>query len=167
MSTSPSTPSFFSTLAAAPSAWKGESILEDPGTGQPETSASAARISPVLRGSFLRLDYTWAYQGSPEEGTMLIGHDPDAALYTLHWGDTWHMSRKIMLCEGKEDPASQGQRLTTRGTWSADGETWGWKIELTLTPGPPETLLHIVMHNLTPSGVGSLAVTGKYTAYLP
>lgn len=165
------TTTFYDLLRAAPSAWKGESILQDPTTGQPEVSQASARFTPMLRGSFLRLDYTWAYQGSPEEGSMWIGHDPDTGLYALHWADTWHMSRKIMVCEGREEPG--GQKLVVRGTWTADGdgdrppETWGWRIEISLQSGGPETKLEILMYNVSPAGVGELAVTTSLKAYAP
>lgn len=62
--------------------WRGSSTLQDPHTGQPDESASAATVTPVLGGRFVRVDYTWSYQGAPQEGSLLIGFDRQAAALT-------------------------------------------------------------------------------------
>ena len=35
--------------------------------------SSTATVTPVLGGRFIRVDYTWGYQGRPQEGSLLVG----------------------------------------------------------------------------------------------
>ncbi len=44
-------------LAACAGAWRGTSILHDPIAGKPEESPSDLTVTPVLGGTFIRLDY--------------------------------------------------------------------------------------------------------------
>src|SRR3954464_6770133 len=83
-------------LTAAAGQWLGTNTLQDPNTGKPEESPSTVTVTPVLGGRFVRLDYTWGYQGNPQEGSLLVGFDPKTAEVSGHWIDTWHMGRKGM-----------------------------------------------------------------------
>lgn len=67
-------------------------------------SPSTAVITPLLGGRFARLDYTWSYRGSPQEGSLLVGYRPDAEVVTAHCIDTWHMGHEVMACIVKKYP---------------------------------------------------------------
>ena len=62
-------------LAALAGNWSGTNTLQDPNTGKPEESPSTVTVTPILGGRFVRLDYTWGYQGTPQEGSLLVGFD--------------------------------------------------------------------------------------------
>src|SRR4051794_39742749 len=79
---------------------RGSNPLQDPNTGEPEESPSTVTVTPVLDGRFVRLDYTWGDRGKPQEGSLLIGFDPQSGEASGHWIDTLHMGRKAMNCLG-------------------------------------------------------------------
>lgn len=141
-------------LAACAGRWHGTSTLQDPMMGIAEESQSAMEVTPVLGGRFVRVDYTWAYQGAPQEGSILVGFDGAAS---GHWIDSWHMGKKVMACTG---PAPRGGTLHLTGSYAAPtGPDWGWRIDL--TPGPDS--LRLWMANVSPEGEESPAVEAVYT----
>lgn len=145
-------------LADRAGKWSGTNRLHDPNTNAPEDSASTAVVTPVLGGRFLRMDYTWAYRGEPQEGSLLIGGDTKGGMVTAHWIDTWHMSDKVLECEGV---AGEGNGISVRGSWAAPpGPDWGWRINI--LPGEGK-VLRVVMFNVTPDGQEGLAVEASYT----
>jgi hypothetical protein len=60
-------------LAARAGNWRGTNRLNDPHTRAAEESPATASVTPVLGGRFIRFNYTWGYQGSPQEGSLLFG----------------------------------------------------------------------------------------------
>jgi hypothetical protein len=107
----------------------------------------------------VRLDYTWVYQGQPQEGSLLVGFDPKAGVVSAHWIDTWHMGSAVMACSGK----SPGEAIALRGSNAAPpGPDWGWRIDL--TPGADS--IRMVMFNILPAELGGreeLAVEATYS----
>jgi Protein of unknown function (DUF1579) len=104
------------------------------------------------------LDYTWLYQGKPQEGSLLVGIDKEADTVTAHWIDTWHYSDKVMACFGVN---SNESTTTVRGTYPAPpGPDWGWRIDIT---PKDDNELHIVMYNVFPDGKEALAVEAIYS----
>jgi hypothetical protein len=113
------------TLAALAGNWSGTNTLQDPNTGKPEESPSTVAVTPLLGGRFVRLDYTWGYQGKPQEGSLLVGFEPKTGEVSGHWLDTWHMGRKVLACIRT---ASDGP-IAVRGSYAAPpGPDWGWWI---------------------------------------
>ena len=146
-------------LIACAGSWQGTNTLQDPHAGRPEESASTATVTPVLGGRFVRLDYTWGYQGKPQEGSILIGFDAKAETFTAHWIDSWHMGNKVMACTGSK---TDGPMLSVLGSWAAPpGPDWGWRTGITPEEGPS---LRIVMFNVWPEGDREdLACEASYT----
>ena len=144
-------------LAGCAGCWQGSSRLHDPHTGRPEDTASTAVLSPLLGGRFIRLDYTWSYQGTGQEGSILIGHQSDRGRATAHWIDSWHMANGVMACEGAVEPDGT---VAVHGSYAAPpGPDWGWRIAI--RPGDGSAL-QVVMHNVTPDGQEALAVEATY-----
>lgn len=134
--------------------WQGTNVLQDPHTNAPEESRGEAVVSSIVGGKFIRLDYTWAYQGKAQEGSMLLGYQAKANLVTAHWIDSWHMGDAVLTCQGKAEDT-----LSVLGSWSAgSGPDWGWRI--TLFPSQDE--LRMMMWNITPEGEETLAVEAHY-----
>ena len=145
-------------LAACAGEWRGTNRLHDPRTGRPEDSPSTARVTPVLHGWFVRFDYTWGYQGTPQEGSLLIGMDPKAGSATAQWIDTWHMGRAVMSCVGT---ARDGQAFSVRGSYAAPpGPDWGWRIDVDMSH---PRMLRLTMTNISPEGTETIAVEASLT----
>ena len=135
--------------------WRGSSKLQDPVQGGVDESESNLRVSKVLSGKFARLDYDWSYRGAPQEGSLLLGFEPESRTVTAHWIDSWHMGRGVMACTGE---LAEGRYLLT-GSYSVPGaEPWGWRIALEPRPGS----VRMVMYNITPQGEEFLAVEATY-----
>ena len=116
------------TLIARAGAWRGSNTLHDPVTGQPEESPSTLVVTPVLGGRFVRLDSTWSHQGTPQEGSLLIGFDPKSGAVSGHWVDSWHMGRLVLACRGVGSPDGV---IALRGSFAAPpGPEWGWRIDV-------------------------------------
>jgi hypothetical protein len=144
------------TLIVAAGTWHGTNVLQDPEMGlQPETTDSIARVTPVLDGRFVRIDYTWACQGAPQSGSMLIGHQKKAGVVTMHWIDTWHNGEKVMALEG----ASAREAIDVRGSYAVPSHPdWGWRIRLEASAGS----LAVHMWNVSPEGQEYPAVDARY-----
>ena len=140
-------------LTTASGTWHGSNTLQDPNTGKPEESFTTAMVTPVLGGRFVRVDYTWGYQGKPQEGSLLVGFDPTSGDVSGHWIDTWHMGRKGMACVGTTSDGT----ISVKGSYAAPpGPDWGWRIDITTEP------LRITHTNIDPDGREELAAEGDY-----
>ena len=87
-------------LIACAGSWRGTSTLQDPHAGVAAESPSTADVSPGPGG--VRLDYTWSYQGKPQQGSILFGIDAAAGAVTARWTDTWHTGNQPMACSGQK-----------------------------------------------------------------
>jgi len=120
-------------------------------------SPSLLSVKHVAKGKFLTFTYTWSHEDVSQEGVILLGYDAKQELATAAWVDSWHMSSKIMACEGAIDP--QGA-ISIRGSYEAlPGPDWGWRIAITPKSGKE---LQLVMYNISPEGVEDLAVQADY-----
>jgi Protein of unknown function (DUF1579) len=146
---------------AAAGSWQGPSTLQDPMNNIAEESASALTVTPVLGGRFVRLDYTWSYQGAPQEGSLLLGVHPKTAAASVHWIDSWHMGHVGMACTGRALEGAENT-LSVRGSYAAPpGPDWGWRIDLA---APEDGSLRLTMFNVWPEGGREeLAVAAIYT----
>lgn len=143
-------------LAECAGSWRGDNSLQDPMMNVADESPSTAAVAPVLGGWFVRMDYTWSYQGKPQEGSLLVGFDPEAGELSGHWIDSWHMSRKVMALAGT--PSGDGV-LRLAGSYAAPtGPDWGWRIELSPSPDA----LRMEMANISPEGEVYPAVEAVY-----
>jgi hypothetical protein len=120
-------------------------------------SLSRLSVQPVAKGKFITVTYTWSHENVAQEGVILLGYDAQQEVATAAWVDSWHMSSKVMACEGSID--AQGA-INIRGSYEAPpGPDWGWRIVITPKSGKE---LQFVMYNITPEGVEDLAVQADY-----
>lgn len=63
-------------------------------------SPSRLSVQPVANGKFLTFTYTWSQENIAQEGVILLGYDPQQKMATAAWVDSWHMSSKVMFCQG-------------------------------------------------------------------
>lgn len=146
-----------SPLLAMAGSWTGSNRLHDPFTRAPDDSPSLLVVVPMLQGRFVRLDYTWAYHGEPQEGSVLLGFEADAGTVTARWIDTWHVGDRDMTLTG---PGGAAGLLDLRGSYAAPpGPDWGWRLQVLTT----DDVICVIMHNVTPAGVEALAVEASYS----
>ncbi len=120
-------------------------------------SASELSVGRAARGKFLTLTYTWSHENVSQEGLLVLGHDQKQEVATAAWVDSWHMSSKIMSCQGT---INQQGVIDLRGSYEASpGSDWGWRIVIA---AHTENDLQIVMYNCSPEGVEELAVQADY-----
>ena len=144
----------FDKLTACAGSWTGTSTLQDPFSGQPLTSVSRLTVTPVLLGRFLRVSYTWEYQGEPQEGEMILNL-PDSGVVHSHWVDTWHMSEYGLICKGTADE----NEISLLGSYPAPpGPDWGWQTVIR----PSEGRLELAMFNIEPGAEREIAVEAVY-----
>ncbi|GAB4550796.1 MAG: hypothetical protein OHK0023_17160 [Anaerolineae bacterium] len=119
-------------------------------------SSSTMVIGLVAQGKFLTLQYTWADEGNPQDGMIVLGQEETTV--TAAWVDSWHMGDKMMICKGTSDTFGSVQ---VQGNYSVpDHPDWGWSIKL--TPNADDTFT-VQMHNIEPNGTPHLAVHVEYT----
>jgi hypothetical protein len=152
--------SVLSELLASAGAWAGTNTLQDPHTSGPDASHSTAEVVPLLEDRFARIDYTWSYRGKAQAGSLLVGYEEQSGEVTACWVDSWHLGRRMMLLQGREEGDSKVDVLGSYppGDGSPD---WGWRIAI--APRGREGL-RIVMHNIDPAGREYLAVEASYAA---
>lgn len=114
-------------------------------------------VTQVAQEKLVALHNRWAYEGSAQDGLLLVGQNPQSLALKGTWIDSWHMQHEMMALEGGLAPDG---RVTLRGSYAAPhGPDWGWQIEL--VPGPGDTF-RMVMHNISPTGGAYLAVEATY-----
>lgn len=145
-------------LASLVGRWRGTSRLLTPWTTPAEHHAdSTAVVDLVAGGRFATVAYTWAYEGKPCEGFLLVGRETKREVAHASWVDSWHQGDRPLTCEGTVDDAGV---VDVRGTYAAPtGPDWGWRIVL---DAPDDASFRIVMYNVTPEGEESLAFENAY-----
>jgi hypothetical protein len=137
-------------------AWKATDRLR----GDPSfegDSPSTATVTPMLGDQFVRIDYRWAQGTEPQDGVMLIGHEPASGIVTVAWMDTWHNGDRMMVCTGTASPDGG---IDVRGTYPAGpgSPDWGWRTVISLEAAG----WTMTMFNVTPDGDEALAVEAVY-----
>jgi len=127
---------------------------------------TAATVTPILGGRFVRIDYSWDHDdvldaGGPQHGSLLIGHEPDRepapGPATAIWVDSWHNDRTAMVCHGT---LLDNGGVDVFGTWGGDdgGPPWGWRTRIE----PADDGWSMRMWVVTPEGEESPAVEASY-----
>jgi hypothetical protein len=126
--------------------------------GQPaRESESTAVVAPIAGGRFVRIDYVWGERERPQDGSILFGRDRERGVVTALWVDSFHVSDKVMTCEG---PSASAGSLEVGGSYAAPpGPDWGWRT--VIETGEDDTL-RMVMYNVSPEGTEELAVEASY-----
>lgn len=119
----------------------------DPGILGDESPINA-KITPLLDGRFIKIEYHGSLSGSPMHGILTIGYNLVASRYEGCWIDTFHVGTTIMDLRGPKSAkliALQGEYFVPE-----DGSTWGWAIDIISVPESDG--LTITHYNITPSG---------------
>ena len=120
-------------------------------------SSSDLSVLQGAKGTFLTFNYSWVHENVPQEGMLVVGYDRIQNITTAAWIDSWHMSSKVMFCQGTIN--AQGI-INLRGSYEAPpGPDWGWRIMI-ITPS--DNILQLIMFNCSPEGLEELAVQADY-----
>ena len=144
-------------LSAMAGAWSGTNHLWL-GDGKPvRESESTGRVDFQLEDRVLSFRYTWSDHGVPQQGLLLVQHDPGTGVATAAWTDTWHMAHTFMHMDGRLELDG---RLDLLGSYAAPpGPDWGWRI--TIDPADRGTF-RLRMYNIAPGGPSEIAVDTSY-----
>lgn len=119
---------------------------------------AAATVAFAAQGQFLTLHYTWADEGRPQDGLLVLGYEAGQTALKAYWIDSWHMSDKFMFCTG---PLEAAGVVSVSGAYAAQpGPDWGWRI--VVEPQANDSW-RMVMYNITPEGQEVLAVEAHFT----
>ena len=133
--------------------WKGTNRLHVPWMAIPLLeSESTATVRTKMNGQFLAVEYTWSYEGEPQEGMLVLGCDSNSTAVQAVWTDSWHSKDVLMLCNGE---VSADGTISVLGHYAVpDNPDWGWRTELIQRPDS----FRYVMYNVTPDGEEQIAV---------
>lgn len=121
-------------------------------------SETTAKIELTARGTFLKIEYDWLFDGKTQEGLILIGDDKDSGLIKAFWIDSWHLSDKFMVSEGKID---KDEKISLKGFYTVpDHPDWGW---LTIFKPERADSFKIIMNNVSPENEETLAVEMEFS----
>ena len=138
--------------------WQGKNSLWLSPDEPVRESTTTLSLNPTINGKFIQVKYTWADEGKPQEGMLLIGYENERQLATAVWVDSWHMGEKYMFCQGV---IHENGSVDVRGQYQAPtGPDWGWRIVI---EPESENTLNLIMYNTTPKGEEALAVEAKYS----
>ena len=139
-------------LASMVGEWRGRYRLYlEPGqlTSESETAAS---ITPVLGGRFVRITYDWTVDDGLQLGEFLLAA-PGSERLTASWVDSWHNGDTIMFCRSDGDASVVGQ-------YGDEGEPWRWRTAFELRDGGAE--LAVTAWNISPGGEEAVATEARY-----
>jgi hypothetical protein len=137
--------------------WEGQNDLYFMPGDPVRKSDSAASVTLVAKGQFVKIEYDWAYESEPQDGLLLIGRENDDNGVKIVWVDSWHTGGRFMISEGT---ITEGGTISAHTSYSAPpGPDWGWRTVIE----SGDASFKIVMYNISPEGAEMLAVDATYT----
>ena len=133
--------------------WQGTNRLHTPWMPEPlRESDSTASVYSKMNDQFLTIEYSWSYEGEPQEGMLILGCDPRSDAVQAVWTDSWHSKDTLVLCNGsiREDGT-----VSVTGSYSVpDNPEWNWRTEII----PNDDSFRYAMFNISPKGEEEIAV---------
>jgi Protein of unknown function (DUF1579) len=150
-----------SNIASLIGRWKGTNHLWLSPSDSVNKSDTTMLVAQAAQGRFVTFQYTWAYEGAPQDGLLMVGVDPQPNAFQAIWIDSWHMQDKFMLCQGTVGDLGV---ISLKGYYpTPPGPDWGWQMDIVPQSGGT---FHLVMHNISPEGKVQLAVEAAYSRKL-
>lgn len=121
-------------------------------------SESLATIRHLGRKQLAEIEYSWAFDGKPQEGRIIVCQDPGSHAVKAVWFDSWHMRNDFMSFQGGVDPTGV---VALKGVYAAPpGPDWGWEI---LIEPALQGAFRLSMYNIPPGEGKELAVEANYS----
>lgn len=139
--------------------WRGSNILHTSWIVENPVDESETSCFVELKAGekFLKIEYDWIYENKKQDGLMLIGCENDSDEIRAFWIDSWHLSDKFMISEGKYTEDS----VSLKGFYKVPNHPdWGWRTDIIFSD---EDFFKFVMYNVSPEGEEMLAVESAYT----
>ena len=138
--------------------WRGTNRLHTPWMPEPlHESESKANVHSKMNDQFLTIEYSWSYQGEPQEGMLILGCDPKSDAVQAVWTDSWHSKNTLILCNGS---IGEDGTVSVTGSYSVpDNPDWGWRTEII----PNDDSFRYAMFNISPDGEEEIAVETEFT----
>ncbi len=138
--------------------WKGTNNLHLSWDPNPlKQSESGLTVSLKGKGQFVSFEYTWTFEGEPQEGIILMGSDPKTKAAQAVWTDSWHSRNTLMVSDGK---VNDDGSVDVKGSYKVEGHPdWGWRTLIV----PENETLKVIMYNVSPEGEEELAVETVFT----
>jgi hypothetical protein len=145
-------------LASLCGDWKGKNRLNLAWLPDPiRESDSKASVSLRSNRQCLEIAYTWAYEGEPHEGLIILCGNGRTDSMNAVWTDSWHSANVLMLCGGTVD---KNGRLNVMGHYGVpDHPDWGWRTEIIAN----DSSFKYFMFNISPEGIEEWAVESEFT----
>jgi len=132
-------------LAPFTGTWQGHNRMRFMPTDEYQESVSAATVA-VTAKDFVTIEYTWAHEGQPQNGLLLLGPgQEDGPGATAVWVDSFHAAPQWLTLSGNIDHHGVVRLACTYP--APEGPDWGWQIHI--EPGGGNGG-RITMHNLVP-----------------
>ena len=150
--------------------WRGQNLLHLSWENPPDKySSSTLLVAAAAKEACLSFTYTWAYEGVPQAGLIVLGYDDGQGVASAGFVDSWHQNSGIMHCKGSVHAQAMQGLIDVRGSYAVPGHPdWGWRIVIEPTShNNVVDTLHIRMYNCSPEGVEELAVQADYTRVQP
>ncbi len=138
--------------------WSGTNLLYTTWIEENPVSESVCSciVGLAANAKFLKIEYDWTFENKKQDGLLLIGCEKDADEAQAVWIDSWHMSDKIMSCDGRY----AGDSISIKGFYKVPNHPdWSWRTDIIFSD---EDSFKIVMNNVSPEGEESLAVEADY-----
>lgn len=120
-------------------------------------SRTTMTIETAARGRFAVMRYTWADEGEPQDGLLLVGRPSKKGGLEAVWIDSWHMGHGTMTLGGAPNESDE---VSLAGSYAAPpGPDWGWRIEIVPDAGG----FRLLMFNIAPDGEVYPAVEARYS----
>jgi Protein of unknown function (DUF1579) len=146
---------FYEILNKSVGKWSGINRLHTPWIEENPVreSNSTAVIELTARGRFLKIEYDWTFEYALQEGLILIGNENESDSIKAFWIDSWHLSDKFMVSEGR---LGADDIISLKGFYTVpENPDWGWR---TIIEPKSEDSFKILMFNVSPEGEETLAV---------
>lgn len=145
-------------LAFLEGRWKGINRLNLPWLPEPvRESESEALVLSRIGCQCLEISYTWNYEGTAQDGLLLLTVAPEGNDVSAFWTDSWHSANTLMPCNGS---ISDDGVVDIKGSYSVpDNPDWGWRTKIL----PVNSGFRYLMFNVTPEGEEVWAVETEFS----
>ena len=141
-------------LNRAVGGWAGTSLLRVMPTDPYRESEARATVTSAAGGDLIVINYTWAEEGKPQDGMLIISGGDEPGDARAMWADSWHQRPLWLVLSGATD---EGGVVRVAAPY---GEGFEWRINVDTSTADA---LAITMDNVAPGVARYQVVEARYT----